>query len=170
MRWITHQGVAVMAAIALGMPAPAVAATWAGAVLPDVMDQKIAAWAFRNKQAGFNKVHRGATHWFGLWLALWLGALFIGVPEDFLGMAAEVWHSMMAGLGFGGLTHVLLDMCTPAGVPMVPWSRKNKVSLNLCKTGSWGEYAFLGGSFLLFIIFFQQEAWLLWYIVSKKVL
>ena len=50
---------------------------------------------------------------------------------------------LLAGLGLGGMAHVLLDMCTPSGVPLMPFSRTPRFSLNLCRTGSLGEYVFL---------------------------
>ena len=60
----------------------------------------------------------------------------------------------LLGLGFGGLSHVLLDMLTPSGVPLTPFSRQNKLSFKLCSTGSLGEYCFLacvtGATWLFF--------------------
>ena len=50
---------------------------------------------------------------------------------------------MCTGLALGGLSHVVLDMLTVQGVPLLPFSRKNRFSLKLCKTGGVGEYVFL---------------------------
>jgi inner membrane protein len=136
-KWITHQAAAVTAALALNLPPEGILAACAGAVLPDVLDQRLSCLALtsRGRQRAFNRIHRGATHWFGWWIALFTGA-----------MAAHVSpapQAMLAGLGFGGLSHVLLDMCTPQGVPLRPFSRAGRFSFNLCSTGSLGEYCFL---------------------------
>ena len=39
---------------------------------------------------------------------------------------------------------LVLDMLTPSGIPLHPFSRKNKLSFKVCSTGSVGEYVFLG--------------------------
>ena len=137
MKWITHQAAAVGAALALHLPPAGVAEACAGAVLPDVLDQKLAGLARtpRGRQKIFNRIHRGATHWFGWWLALFLAALVLGLPP--------LQRAVLTGLGFGGLSHVVLDMLTPHGVPLQPFSRKGRFSLRLCATGSVGEYCFL---------------------------
>ena len=106
MKWITHQAVAVGAAFSLGLPAAGVGAAWAGAVLPDVLDQKRAALA-RDRRRAFNRIHRGTTHWFGWWLAVWALGMSGALPE------AAAYTA--AGLGFGALSHVALDVCTTAG-------------------------------------------------------
>ncbi len=137
MRWPTHQVGAVGAALWLGLPAAGVAASFLGGVLPDVFDQKIAG-LFRDRQKAFNRVHRGFTHWPGLWLGLFLAAL-IFLPKD----AAWLLRPICVGLALGGLSHVVLDMLTVQGVPLLPFSRKNRFSLKLCRTGSIGEYVFL---------------------------
>lgn len=148
MKWITHQAVAVGAAFVLGMPVAGLAGVWAGAVLPDVLDQKRAALS-RNRQRAFNRIHRGTTHWFGWWLALWLAGL--------TGVLSELAGAVVAGIGFGAFLHVALDACTTAGVPVVPWSRQGKFSLGLCRTGGLGEYAFLAVAAGLFWLVERQE-------------
>ena len=45
MKWITHQATAVAAALALHLPAAGVAAACVGAVMPDVLDQRMAGLA-----------------------------------------------------------------------------------------------------------------------------
>lgn len=151
MKWITHQATAVAAALALHLPLGGIAAACAGAVLPDVLDQRMAGLAptRRGQQKIFNAVHRGTTHWFGWWLAV-CAAAFVLTPASL----GSLGRDALLGLGFGGLSHVLLDMLTPSGVPLTPFSRQNKLSLKLCSTGSLGEYCFLacvvGLSWLLF--------------------
>ena len=137
MRWPTHQVGAIAAALWLGLPAAGVAASFVGGVLPDVFDQKIAG-LFGNRQKAFNRIHRGFTHWPGLWLGLFLAALYF-LPKE----AAWLSRPVCTGLALGGLSHVVLDMLTVQGVPLLPFSRKNRFSLKLCKTGGVGEYVFL---------------------------
>ena len=119
---------------------PGVAAACVGAVMPDVLDQRMAGLAptRRGRQKIFNAVHRGTTHWFGWWLILC--AVAFAAPGAQMG---PMGRDVLLGLGFGGLSHVALDMLTPSGVPLTPFSRSNKFSLKLCSTGSLGEYCFL---------------------------
>lgn len=149
MKWITHQTVAVAAAIALGMHPAAVGTALAGAVLPDVIDQRVSRMS-RNPQRRFNQIHRGASHWFGWYAALLAGALILPLPP--------LQAALGAGLGFGALSHVALDMLTPSGVPLHPFSRKNKFSLKLCSTGSLGEYIFLAASLGAFYLLAGERA------------
>ena len=151
MKWITHQAAAVGAALALHLPPAGVAAACGGAVLPDVLDQHLAGLAPtpRGRQKVFNRIHRGATHWFGWWLALFLAALMLRLPPLEL--------AVLTGLGFGGLSHVALDMLTPQGVPLQPFSRKGRFSLKLCATGSVGEYCFLAAIVLAVWFFMGRD-------------
>jgi len=151
-KWVTHQTVTVGAALVLAMSPAAVAAALAGAVLPDVLDQKRAALS-RNPQRAFNRIHRGSSHWFGWWLALFLLPVAAASPLSDWPVVAD----LLFGLGFGALAHVAQDMVTTAGVPLVPWTRKNKLSLRLFSTGSLGEYAFLAAALVLCgLILFQR--------------
>lgn len=138
MKWLTHQTTTVAAALALAMPAAAVGAAWAGSVLPDLLDQKRAALS-RNRQRTFNRIHRGTSHWFGWWLALFVLPLAATSPLAGYPQSAAV----VGGLGFGALCHVAQDMLTTTGVPLLPWSRRGRVALGLCRTGGAGEYVFL---------------------------
>ncbi len=132
MKWITHECVAVGLAVALGLPLPALAGVAAGSVLPDVLDMKLAKALspMSSRQAAFNRIHRGFTHWFGWWAALALPLLLGGLKPGFSREALFLF-----GLGFGGLAHVGLDMCTISGVPTVPWSKKRRIALKLCHQG-----------------------------------
>ncbi len=156
MKWITHSTVAVGLAMTLGLPTSglggvALSGVALGSVLPDMIDHGISRLT-PNPQKTFNAIHRGATHWFG-----WYVAMLI-----FLGLCANYPRSMGAyymnfkllyfvgGLGFGGLMHVLLDMCTPSGVPIFPFTKQKRVSLKLFSTGSVQEYLFLALTLGLF--------------------
>lgn len=135
MKWITHQTAGVGAALALHLPLEGVVAACLGAILPDKLDQAIAKRS-RNPQRTFNQIHRSTTHWFGWWVAILLVACSHLVPPH--------WQPALLGIGLGGISHVVLDMLTPSGIPLHPFSRKNKLSFKVCSTGSVGEYVFLG--------------------------
>ena len=100
MKWITHQATAVAAALALHLPLGGVAAACAGAVLPDVLDQRMAGLAptRRGQQKIFNAIHRGTTHWFGWWLAVCVAALVL-LPLSVLLLSwqsidAQIWSHL----------------------------------------------------------------------------
>ena len=147
MKWATHQTMALMAAFSAGFPIVGMAAAWAGSVVPDVIDQRAANRAFF-RQKKFNQVHRRSSHWFGWWLAIWAWSL--------TGQLGPLPDAVVGGFGFGALTHVLLDMCTTHGVPLLPFAKK-RFSLKLCSTGSLGEYALLIMSIVLFWIMKRPE-------------
>ncbi len=142
MKWITHQSMAVMAAFALHQPAAAIAGALAGSILPDVIDQKRASLSF-SRQRAFNRTHRKGSHWFGWWAALWLFA--------HMGCHGPLPDALMGGLAFGALTHVLLDMCTKRGVPLLPFGGV-RLSCGLFRTGSLWEYMFLAACAALFLL------------------
>ena len=141
MKWVTHQIVGAGAAVLAGLPPLAVGAAWLGSIAPDVIDQKVAG-LFPNERKAFYAIHRRTTHWLGWWLAIWIAAFAAPGLARLVPGLTEL-PVLMAGLGLGGMAHVLLDMCTPSGVPLMPFSRTPRFSLNLCRTGSLGEYVFL---------------------------
>ena len=147
MKWTTHQAMSLMAAFAAGFPLVGMAAAWAGSVFPDVLDQRAARRAFF-RQKKFNQVHRRSSHWFGWWLVIWAWSM--------TGQLGPLPDAIVGGFGFGALTHVLLDMCTTHGVPLLPFAGK-RFSLKLCSTGSLGEYALLVMCVLLFWIMEKPE-------------
>lgn len=138
MKWVTHQTGALLGAAVLQMSFPAMAGALAGATLPDVFDQRLSALAptRRGQRKVFNRIHRGTTHWAGWWLLIFLG--LAAFPE------AHMARDVAAGLAFGGLSHVFLDMLTIQGVPLLPFSRRFMLALRLCSTGRWSEFVFLG--------------------------
>lgn len=155
MRWISHQTGALLGAAFLGMPVPAIGAACVGAILPDMLDQKISGLAptKKTRQKVFNRIHRGPSHWFGWWLAIFL--LPLAMPF--------AMNDLAAGLGFGALSHVCLDMLTRKGIPLFPFG-SFRLGLGLCSTGKASEYVFLAGmicaGFFYFgpdiLIFFQK--------------
>lgn len=151
MTWPTHQAGAVVAALALDMPPLAVFAAFLGAVLPDMADQSLSRLApgKRMRQKMFNRIHRGNSHWFGWWLLFFMLPLAFALPE----FAREI----LAGFALGGLSHVMLDMFTPRGVPLLPVGPARNLAIPVCSTGKPGEYVILAlliaaGVFLLFSI------------------
>lgn len=152
MKWITHQAGAVAAGLALHLPLAGLAAVCAGAVLPDMLDQRMAGLALTRggRQRLFRAVHRGTTHWFGWWCLLCAAGFSASGLSDLAREAA-------LGVGLGGLSHVLLDMLTPSGVPLLPFSRRRMLSLKLCATGSAGELCFLAGIAALVWLFLRED-------------
>ncbi|MBQ9536728.1 MAG: metal-dependent hydrolase [Desulfovibrionaceae bacterium] len=156
MKWITHEVGAVGLAVTLQLPLTAVVAAFFGGILPDVFDQRVARVFSRSKkgqQRVFGAVHRGLSHWFGLYLAL----LFM----------VEVWplplllQEVIWGLGLGAASHVLLDMLTPKGVPLLPFSRKLRLACPICSTGTWREYLFLALMTLTWLIVNREACFVL---------
>lgn len=149
MKWITHQTGAILGALALNLPLAGMTAAAVGAVAPDVIDQKISCLGVtpRARQRVFNQIHRGSSHWFGWWLALFLAPFIQPFPGG----------ELVAGFGAGGLSHAALDMLTPRGVPIFPFSRTHRLALPVCSTGSWGEWLFLGITLLAGFYFLGPE-------------
>ena len=139
MKWITHQTAGVGAALALHLPLEGVVAACLGAILPDKLDQAIAKRS-RNPQRTFNQIHRGTTHWFGWWVAILLLACSHLVPPH--------WQPALLGIGLGGISHVVLDMLTPSGIPLHPFSRKNKLSFKVCSTDVYKRQSLDGAALL----------------------
>lgn len=132
MKWVTHQ----LGACAAGFSPLAIGAAFVGAVIPDVIDQKICRLGMtaKRRQKIFNRVHSGSSHWFGWWLALFLPpfAFFPALPG----------LELVSGFAFGAMSHVALDALTTRGVPLLPIGSKTRVSLKICSTGSLGEILF----------------------------
>lgn len=106
---------------------PLIAGGYFGALLPDIdhPGSKIGralypiAWVV-NKIFG----HRGATHSL---LALFLTSVLFILPALMLeGFAAFMYTQFAIGVGVGFLSHLILDMSTKSGVPLLyPFSSKS---------------------------------------------
>lgn len=93
-----------------------VGAAWVGGTAPDWMELRI----FGRRLIP----HRRITHWLGGWLALAIFMLHAGISNPI-------------ALGFvaGALTHCLVDLPNPTGVPLFhPWER---TSLNWWRSGNY---------------------------------
>lgn len=151
MRWFTHKSVALAGAMWLGVPLPGVVGVAAGSILPDCLDMTIAG---RDKSR-FQRLHRGFTHWGGWYVLLLFLVPSLGglpgvreIPAGF-GLPDSAVADVLLGLGFGALSHVLLDALNPSGVPLLPWRKHPRLSLNMVVTGSFGEHVFLLVSLVL---------------------
>lgn len=150
MKWVTHQTGALLGAIAMQAPLAALLMVIPGAILPDLVDLKVARLAKGARQRKlFNKVHRGPSHWFGWWFGLALLVLALPLPI--------LLQDALAGLALGAFCHVIMDMLTPKGVPLFPIHSKLKLSTPLCATGTGGEYLFLGCMILAGILMFWHR-------------
>ena len=133
MKWRTHQACGVGIAFLLHLSPVGIAAAWAGSLLPDIFDQRAAgllSLGRRDRQAVFARIHRGISHWFLLWLLLFAAA-WGPIDEICRELSLDTAHSpnilpylreSAYGLGLGGFLHVALDMLTPRGVPVLPFS------------------------------------------------
>ena len=151
MKWITHQVVAMAGAWELNFPIVAMGGVMLGSILPDIIDSGMAKFS-SNPQKNFYKVHRGFTHWYGFYaILLALAYVLIWHPKIlYINYMDKTSIYIVAGIAFGGLMHVILDMCTPSGVPLLPFRKNPRFSLRLFKTGSWQEYVFLACFMLIF--------------------
>ena len=106
----------------------------------------------------------GAAIWLQLPLAglvaAWVGGILVFAAVLLVPREGEyLLRPVCVGLAVGGLSHVVLDMLTPQGIPLLPFSRRNRFSLKLCKTGSFGEYAFLATMIVCMWIFLREEVY-----------
>lgn len=121
MKWVNH---VVIGAAPCALAAPAlVPVAILGATAPDWLE-----WV--GKITGRPIKHRGPTHHLALW-AIALG--FFAVVADFGGIGAA--------FAWGGLSHVLADALTVAGVPFSPLSdRRFHLLGGRLRTGGAGEF------------------------------
>ena len=125
MKWFTHKAIAIAGALALEASPPGLFATLVGSILPDLADRT---FAMGNKQQ-WRRIHRQTSHWMGWYLLLMiLGLMNFPLKHFALSpIANQLFSEIMLWVGFGGITHVLLDSLTPMGI----------------STGSVGELVFL---------------------------
>lgn len=126
MKWFNHIAIA---ASTTAVVAPAlVPVAILGSTAPDWLE-----WVL--KALGKRVKHRTVTHVVVYWVALML-----------FGLLVWDWRGVIAAFGYGGLTHVLADSLTIAGVPMLPTSeRKFNLAGGRLRTGGGGEYIVAGG-------------------------
>ncbi|MBO4369554.1 MAG: metal-dependent hydrolase [Desulfovibrio sp.] len=162
MTWKTHELAALTAAFVYDSSLTTVIPAFFGAILPDVLDQRFSSlfsFTKKGRQRLFAAVHRGISHWFGLWLGLiWLSFLLdCSFAAQFV--PPNCVHDVCLGLGLGALSHVFLDALTPQGVPLFPFLSTPRLTLSFCRTGSIGEYCLF--LLLLFLFcFVSRSLWL----------
>lgn len=125
MKWINH--IAIAGSTTALIAPPLVPLAILGSTAPDWME-----WVL--KASGQNIKHRTVTHYVTSWIA---GIIF----------CYAVWDFQNIGLAFcyGGLTHVIADSFTIAGVPFSPFSdRRFHLFGGRLRTGAAGEYIVAG--------------------------
>lgn len=141
MTWFTHKTIAIAGALALEASPLGLFATLIGSILPDLTDKTL---AMGNKRQ-WRHIHRQSSHWFGWYLSLIVIGL-ISFPFrsfELPPIVIQFFSEMTLWVGFGGITHVLLDGLTPMGIPMLPFGSKQRIGFNLISTGGIGERVFL---------------------------
>lgn len=126
MKWINHL---LVAGATTAVVSPAlVPLALLGSTAPDWFESVA-------KLMGRKLPHRGPTHWMAAWI---LGLCFFLFSWDFKGIGSA--------FAWGGLSHVLLDALTVAGVPFSPLSdRRFHIAGGRFRTGAPGEYIFSAG-------------------------
>lgn len=113
-----------------------------GTTAPDWLE--VSWWNFLGNRKSLI-MHRTLTHWWILWVVLFMLALFI--KDTLEGM-------FTIGFCIGALTHLLFDLPNPHGIPMfMPYGKT--ISLNLWKSGKFEvilipAWAILGFFVLMF--------------------
>lgn len=152
MKWITHQTGSIALGVALNLSPLAIFACFTGAIVPDLIDQKISGVASspKKRQKIFNQIHRGSSHWFGWWLLIFFLILMFVPP---------LCRDILAGIILGAISHIILDFLTVRGVPLFPFSKKFNIALPICSTGKISEYIFLVimSLILVFLVYFQYS-------------
>lgn len=135
-----------------------------GGIAPD---KDILLWGTENRKKSLWG-HRGITHTL-LFLTILTLLLYFGVeygtklfPQNpiFITLHGSLF-SLLGAFAAGYLSHLLMDLLTPMGVPLwFPFNR-HFASLKLVKTGSAGEYLLvLGGGLLFVLIYLKAMPWL----------
>lgn len=134
-----------------------VAASTFGAILPDI-DKKNTAISNKHPIISFVvrlvTTHRGITHTI-LALLILAGLLYFSVRA--LGIAPVIWSYY--GLITGYMSHLILDMLNPEGIPLF-FPVKFKISILKIKTGGIGEY-------IIRLILFASVIWLSYMSLTK---
>jgi len=122
MTWATHTFFAFASANILGLP-----------VIPAVLGSTSPDWS--EDFLGI-KEHRGITHYVVLWVLAFVlaGGLWLWLRHDVL-----LW---LVAFIYGGLTHLLLDSLTVAGVPLGVGRVRVRIA-GLIRTGKLSEWVFL---------------------------
>ncbi len=128
-----HQLFGFTTALVIGLP---VIPALIGSTLPDLD------LYFRNRKGGLLFSHRGITHHVILGIILTASVFYV----------RNYWFTSFVA---GYISHLIADFLTPSGIPY--WSNKDRMSLNIFKTGSLGEIWFLIALTISLIAFIGYE-------------
>lgn len=141
MTWATHTFFAFASANILGLP-----------VFPAVLGSTAPDWS--EDFLGI-KEHRGITHYVVLWVFAGVVAFFV-----WLWLRHDLILHIVAFI-YGGLTHLLLDSLTVAGVPLGVGRVRVRIA-GLIRTGKLSEWVFLALVVFVFSPFLFSGAKLGW--------
>jgi membrane-bound metal-dependent hydrolase YbcI (DUF457 family) len=145
MTWKSHIAVTGALTYAVTMDPTFAAAAAAGAVLPDRVEF-ILPWL----------KHRGNSHALALWIGLVAVTAVANVIASKLGITPggiQATYYAFA-VAIGGVCHLLEDMCSVTGIPLLPtWvtpgQKPPTLKVPLYKTGSLSEFAVAGGALVI---------------------
>jgi inner membrane protein len=134
MKWINH--IAIAGAVCATFRPELTPVAILGSTAPDWLEYIL-------NGLGIRTAHRTTTHYVSAWIA---GLLFGAFLYD--------WHGVITWFCFGGLSHVLADALTIAGVPLGWWSTtKFHLFGGRLRTGRPGEYFVSGGVVAACVVF-----------------
>jgi membrane-bound metal-dependent hydrolase YbcI (DUF457 family) len=141
MTWKSHTAVTAAITYAVTLDPIFAAAASVGAVLPDRIEF-ILPWL----------KHRGNSHALALWIVLiTILALANGLSGQIGAGAQEVYQMTyyLFAVAIGGLLHILEDMCSVSGIPLLPTfltptQKPPTLKVPLYKTGHLSEYIVAG--------------------------
>ena len=129
MTWLTHTTFAYFTSELLGLSPLAVL----GSTAPDWSEDLFGI-----------KEHRGRTHYITLWFTAFIIALSLYLTTK----SAILYHAL--SFVYGGLTHLLLDALTVAGVPLGASNMRIRIT-GLIRTGQLSEWMFLACLLIVFL-------------------
>ena len=159
MRWKSHRIISAVAAYTMGLPVEGIIAVTAGSILPDLIE-----FLLRAK-------HRDISHFWGIYLALFLFFVYWPFSNDFLFSAC-----LSKWLVLGCLFHIIEDAASKDGVPFFPGLNKKIKIGELYYTGTRSEFVTVicSVSFLLLLktllVLTENKSWLPSFLLAKKFL
>lgn len=134
MTWKSHTAVTAAVTYAITLDTTFTAAACVGAVLPDRIEFIL---------PGLK--HRGNSHALTLWIGLVaLIALVNAFSPQIIGDWGQITYYLFA-VAIGGVCHILEDMCSASGIPllptfMTPGQKPPTLKVPLYKTGTISEF------------------------------
>lgn len=132
----------------------AIISGWAGGTAPDWLEIARAQKTNLNNYERKSLIpHRTITHWWPIWI----------IPLSFLVFEVFYTHESFEGLFisfliisfiFGALTHLLMDVPNPMGIPIKLPFKKYRYSLHLWNSGNFMEVPFALVYLSLTVLFF----------------